>query len=331
MSSEAILKAVKGCKIQQLRILLKYGAKLTPYGILLESLMIDQPDKRKIMFRFLIRNGANYNEVDATGRDVLLWACYLGRITQVKHLLENFPGDLNLCRRDNYGSTGLHYAVELGLKDVVEELCKAMVKFNLSVDIANRDGNSPYIVAKILNRPEIMTILVNNGNASPWQIIRSYDGHKHTPTTPTYQQTHKFELDDFRINPQQSKRQTNTRRPGIVSRDKLQGAEIPPISREIPFSVVKESADELIRSHRTSKECISEFLHLLAIEESDSFTKPAKRPQSPKCVSPKHDAEEQERTLPSINVLIKMKTRVKQLTGRSVAKQQGETRRLNSR
>ena len=143
--------------------------------------------REKVMFRFLLRNGVNYNEVDNTGRDTLIWACYLGRETQAKDLLEYCLGDIDLCKRDKYGSTGLHYATQHGLKDVVEKLCKAMVKFNLSVDITNKDGNTPYLVAKILHRFEIMTILVNIGNASRCQvnimyIDASYDNAKYQNT-----------------------------------------------------------------------------------------------------------------------------------------------------
>ena len=157
MSQEGIIKAVKDCRIQQLRILLKYGVKFRSSDgrlasrILLEALLIEHPNQRKAMFRFLLKNEGNYNEVDKTGRDTLIWACYLGLETQVKDLLQYCLGDIDLCKRDKYGSTGLHYAVQHGLKDVVEELCKAMVKFNLSVDIPNKNGNTPYLVAKILH------------------------------------------------------------------------------------------------------------------------------------------------------------------------------------
>lgn len=82
-------------------------------------------------------------------------------------LLDNCLRDLDLGRRDRYGFTGLHYAVKYRLKDSVTKLCKAMAKFNLSVDLVNKDGDTSYIVAKRSQYFDIMDILVNIGNSSP--------------------------------------------------------------------------------------------------------------------------------------------------------------------
>ena len=44
-----------------------------------------------------------------------------------------------------------------------------MAKFNLSVDLVNKDGDTPYMVAKRSKYSEIMDILVSTGNASLWK------------------------------------------------------------------------------------------------------------------------------------------------------------------
>ena len=368
MSQEGILKAVRHCRIQQLRVLLKFGVKLTsPDGrrasqILLEALLIDHPNKRKVMFRFLLRNGVNYNEVDNIGRDTLIWACYLGRETQAKDLLEYCLGDIDLCKRDKYGSTGLHYATQYGLKDVVEKLCKAMVKFNLSVDITNKDGNTPYLVAKILHRFEIMTILVNIGNASRCQvnimdIDASYDNAK-------YQNTYGCEATECRVTVQEQRKGKQvscrgTNKGNLTDRFKIYKCRVSK-SKTISYTNVQPSQilengglavksettkdvelhvnltnrnDEKssagpLRSDQSSKQDITEYLHLLAIEKSGSFVKSAETCKLPKSAVPVNEASKLETpaklqtVLPSINVLTRLKSRVKQLTGKGISEEQ---------
>ena len=364
MSQEGILKAVRDCRVQQLKVLLKYGVKLTSSDghrasrILLESLLIEHPNRRKIMFRFLLRNGVNYSEVDNTGRDTLIWACYLGRETQVKELLEHGLGDIDLCKRDKYGSTCLHYATQHGLKDVVGELCKAMVKFNLSVDITNKDGNTPYLVAKILHRFEIMTILVNIGNASPWQvntmdIDASWDSTKYQNTCGCeatecqvviqekrkgkqvlWRRTNKANLtDQFEIYKCRENRSKSTSNSTNVQPSQILGNDVKYASTKEryesgkhPLSITdrnsEQSTDGPQRSDQNSKQDITEYLHLLAIEKSDSFVKPVKKRELPKSAPPEYETPrletpvKPETVLPPINVLVKLKSKAKQLTGR---------------
>ena len=89
----------------------------------------------------------------------------------------------------------------------------------------------------------------------------------------------------------------------------------------------KSSAGPL-RSDQSSKQDITEYLHLLAIEKSGSFVKSAETCKLPKSAVPVNEASKLETpaksqtVLPSINVLTRLKSRVKQLTGKGISEEQ---------
>ncbi len=132
--AKSLLQAVSECRIQHVKTLLGFGMNLTQVmnntsgeGVLVTALKIEDCRKRGKMFNFLLKNGANHNEVDRhTKRDVITWACYLGRENEIRKLLDSCQGDIELCRKDKYGFTCLHYAAMFGLKDAVYQLCTGL-------------------------------------------------------------------------------------------------------------------------------------------------------------------------------------------------------------
>lgn len=335
-------------------------------GVLLTALRIEHPNKRKVMFRFLLKHGANYNEVDMdSGRDILTWASYLKRETQVIELLDNYLGDICLYRKDRYGCSSLHYAVRHRLKNAVSKLCAAMVKYNLSVDIVNRDGDTPYLIAKKSNYFDMIAILVNIGNASTWQVNQNQiEARKEIERTKSccslvttsalrgeYGYTGKqvkwpkLRLADAitlkaetrsrnkqpkvtKCNPGRCGSHTNARLPQITETDILG------ITTNISKSRLnyKGGSSPSILSNpqgsdRTSKEDVSAHLNLLSIEMSASFKRPAKKPESPKPQTPEREHYKSsgqanfKAVLPSINVLIKLKSKVRGLGNRRTSAQ----------
>ena len=69
---------------------------------------------------------------------------------QVKALLKEVAGDINLQEKDNEGHTALHYAVMAGHMDIVVALVDMHRKFGVSVDVADKMGLTPYLHAKRL-------------------------------------------------------------------------------------------------------------------------------------------------------------------------------------
>ena len=171
-----VFQGVSTGHIRQLRLLLRSGLNVNiknekGQNLLMAALEAEDPDKRHRMFKMLLRKGANVFGVDpTTGRDVLLWACVLNRPEEVKLILKEGMSGLDLCKRDNRGLTGLHYVAMNGNKEICKILCHAIGKVGLSVDVANDDGFTPYILAKRLGHTDCVDILLNDGHASTYQF-----------------------------------------------------------------------------------------------------------------------------------------------------------------
>ena len=209
-----------------------------------------------------------------------------------------------------------------------------------------------------------MTILVNIGNASRWQFnIKDADascdsaeclytcGCKATECQVVIQEQGKSKqvlwrrtdngnlADRFEIYKCRGSRlksmNTNVQQSQILKNDGL--AVKSTTTKETNESVklqisITDRSSELSSdgpqgSDQTSKQNITEYFHLLAIEKSDSFVKPVKKLELPKCALPQYDAPKFEtptkskNVLPPINVLVKLKSRVKQLTGGGISEE----------
>ncbi len=174
--SSGLHQAITDCRFHHVRMLVDFGLgirKKTQGGqsVLVTALHIGQDCKRHKMFKLLLRHGAQCDVIDpGTGRDILSWACYLGRKEQVSQILEQTAGEVSLQRLDKYGYGALHYAVMFEHIDVVWLMCRIMSKFNISVDFWDKNGASPYIHAKRRGHLRIQNILINEGGASPGQF-----------------------------------------------------------------------------------------------------------------------------------------------------------------
>ena len=69
---------------------------------------------------------------------------------QVKTLLKEVGGDINLQEKDSDSHTALHHAVMAGHMDIVALLVDMHRKFGVSVDVADKLGLTPYLHAKRL-------------------------------------------------------------------------------------------------------------------------------------------------------------------------------------
>ena len=175
-AAKGLHSAVEKGRFHQLRFLIDFGADLNlknerGEGVLVTALRIPGDRCRQKMFSVLLRLGAALEDLDpVSGRDTLLWACYLGRDDQVRRLLQVCPGDLNFSRKDHAGNTCLHYVVEAEKEDIVRLIARSMKRFGLPVDIPDANGVTPYIHAKRYGYEDIQEVLVNEGNASPSQF-----------------------------------------------------------------------------------------------------------------------------------------------------------------
>lgn len=92
----------------------------------------DMANTRRKLLRLLLSKKANVNIVDNTGRDVLMWACHLGRVDVVKILFARSLMDLNFVCVDTFGNTALHYVSSKGDFALTNMLVEAMKSFGVS-------------------------------------------------------------------------------------------------------------------------------------------------------------------------------------------------------
>ncbi len=177
--SYALYQAVGSGRLQQVRYLTKNGVSLAsldrqnPNGLslLARALHIEDGHQRRRMVQFLLSHGASPDQCDqATGRDALVWASYLGRSSEVRVLLEHPDYELELCKPDKLGMTPLHYACSNGDLETVRVLARLLKKYGTSVDMPYPNGRTPFLEASRLGYHEIADVLRREGGASPSQF-----------------------------------------------------------------------------------------------------------------------------------------------------------------
>lgn len=139
-------------------------------GALVSVLHVTDDVKRRKLFDILLKKGAEpWAHDPSTGKDVLIWAVFLRRTYEVRQILIAARGETNFYRRDHKGYSALHYAVFYENLHIVSLISKEMKQFQLSVDIPDFCGITPYIYAQRKLRHDIVDILVNCG-ASTGQL-----------------------------------------------------------------------------------------------------------------------------------------------------------------
>ena len=174
--ANGLFEAVTGCHFKQLQFLVESGLSVNHKNAsglhtLVAALQIDKPTKRERMLRYLIRHKANCRAVDSeTGRDVFTWACFLGRTTEAQLVMRYVEDDFDFHKKDVYGRTALHYATMRGNADLVTFICNKMAKYELTVDVRDDEGFTPFLIAKRLGFDDCANVLLSVGMASPYQF-----------------------------------------------------------------------------------------------------------------------------------------------------------------
>jgi hypothetical protein len=173
----ALLQAVEDCRYTQARLLIEQGVNINSRNSagctpLIMALTIPDDNKRYKMFRWLLRMGADSGYVDIThGRDLLTWAAFYDRTEQVRGLLDVDDGLVNAHHQDRDGRTAMHYATMRGNVDALFFIVRYAVKYGLSVDVRDKDGLTPYLIATMTGQRECRRILVEVGRAVTSQMV----------------------------------------------------------------------------------------------------------------------------------------------------------------
>lgn len=141
------------------------------------------------VMRVLLRMGADVNSVDKTGSTVLMRAARNNQ-TDIISLLLLSRADPNVVNNEH--QTALHYAVEEGFTETVSTLLEAGARVYNDCDwsywYTSRNANkwkvTPFGIAAVKNKPEILKLLVEKGDLSVRDSIgngilhyEAYHGH----------------------------------------------------------------------------------------------------------------------------------------------------------
>ena len=158
----ALVKAVQGGRVRQVRLLLQAGSNANSIGgqrrsVLTLACQLDDERSRVDITQMLLEYGADQSKQDDKGRLALHYACLFGYNDVVSLLLEDDDVDLN--RRDVDGNTPLALAVSLGHYESVCLLVRQLAKYQMSVDVPDNNNICPIMKAKLGNDKQIFFFL----------------------------------------------------------------------------------------------------------------------------------------------------------------------------
>lgn len=173
--ASGLFHAVYKGRLKKVKFLIDNGLNINAkndygYSVLVAALHIENDDKRRKMFHFLLDHEADPLQKDPKyKRNALAWSAVLGRDEQTNLLLDMFMGEFNFHDKDRDGMTPLHLATQTGHTEVVKALVREMIKFGTSVDVPDNLGLTPFLHAKRLGYGLIADILKVEGGACEGQ------------------------------------------------------------------------------------------------------------------------------------------------------------------
>jgi hypothetical protein len=170
-----VLSAIRQSQYKQLALFIRHNYNLnvkTKDGRngLFFALDISDARKRRRMIRFCLDHGIDALQKETiNGYTPLNEAIARQQVDSVQLLLANAGGEVDWRSFDVRGRTILHQAVESNNAPIVEALITVMTHYGVSVDILDKNGLTPYLLATKLHLREISQLLVNKGHASRQQ------------------------------------------------------------------------------------------------------------------------------------------------------------------
>lgn len=167
----ALCSAIRTKRFRQAKILIEIGIDVnfreeehrrTP---LIELCFIEEESKAAKIGKLLLANGAKVELRDNYGLNSLHYACKHGR-EQLVSLMMDEAHTFNPNTTDRDGNSALHYAAMSGNFVVLNLLIKTLKKFKLSVDLSNKNGETPLICASKSGHFLCARILISEGRAS---------------------------------------------------------------------------------------------------------------------------------------------------------------------
>ena len=170
-----MLNAIRHGQLKQLHMYLRHGYDLnivTKDGRngLFFALDIGDARRRRRMIRFCLDQGVDpLHREETNGYTALHEAIARQQVDSVQLLLANAGGEIDWRAFDKRGRTLLHQAVEVNNQAILEELITVMNHYGVSVDLPDRTGLTPYLLAMKLHLPDLAQVLIEKGHASRQQ------------------------------------------------------------------------------------------------------------------------------------------------------------------
>ncbi|CAF0874796.1 unnamed protein product [Rotaria sordida] len=170
-----VLNAIRHSQYRQLALFIRHNYNLnvtTKDGRNGLFIALDIPDarKRRRMIRFCLDHG-----IDALQKEKkynytpLHEAIARQQMDSIQLLLANAGGEIDWRSLDVHGRTILHQAVESNNVSILEALIIVMNHYGVSVDMLDKNGLTPYLLAIKLHLRDMAQILSNKGHASRQQ------------------------------------------------------------------------------------------------------------------------------------------------------------------
>ncbi|CAF0811475.1 unnamed protein product [Adineta ricciae] len=167
-----VLNAIQRAQYKQLALYIRHKYKLnfvTEDGRngLFYALDIADAHQRQKMIKFCLDHGIDPLQKETTsGFTPLHEAISRQQVESVQLLLANVSGEINWREFDTQGRTILHLAVEANSIPILDALLNVMNHYGVSVDIPDRNGLTPYLLAIKLHLRDMVQILLKKGHAS---------------------------------------------------------------------------------------------------------------------------------------------------------------------
>lgn len=167
-----IFDAIRHCQYNKLALYLRHNYNINVIAKdgrngLFYALDVTQSYRRCRMIQYCLDHGMNPLQRDTiNGYTVLEEAIARQQVDSFQLLLAEVNGEIDWRAFDNRGRTILHQAVEANNVIILEDLLAILNRYYISVDIPDKNGLTPYLLARKLHLLEMADTLLKKGHAS---------------------------------------------------------------------------------------------------------------------------------------------------------------------
>jgi hypothetical protein len=172
LKESEIFYAIQHSQYKQLALYLRHNYDLNITSKdgrngLFYALDIDNSSKRCRMIKYCLNHGINpLQKENINDYTVLQETIARQQIDSFQLILPEVSGEIDWHSLDRHGGTILHQAVEANNTKILEDLITIMNHYNISVDLIDKNGLTPYLLAKKLHLHTMAHILLKKGHAS---------------------------------------------------------------------------------------------------------------------------------------------------------------------